>query len=242
MFWRNLFLVLVIFNSDVIFTQIESGKKSNGKKEKIKTEERKINGLTLFLDYNIGKSFRILKSNKTIFGKELGERANESAILTHNYGVGIEQNFSKLLLSFGLSSITYGEKYLETFSDSLLNYVSKYSYFAIPLQLGYKTQGKLSMAFKTGLQIQFLRKFNNTLAYTINGEKIESVDKKSDFINLNSLASITNFRISYQLKNRLAIYGGTSFSFQLNSTYNKQNYYIHKPYLFSGNLGFLIQF
>lgn len=242
----SLFFILFILLFSNLQAQIETGKKNNSKK-KVKildSTEEKISTLSLYLDYNYGFSFRKLKKNGDFYGEEIGERVNEKAIKTSNFGLGLEQKFSKMFVfSFGLNATNFGEKYQETTSDSLLNYTRKYSYLGVPIQLGFvKNLNKtLSLAFKTGLQIQFLRSYKNTNIFYVDGNKQEITSKKTDDLNTNSIASASTLRLEVASNKLLRIYVGGSYVHQLNSTYNKQQDYIHKPYLFSGNVGFIIR-
>lgn len=236
-----------LFFSSTCLTQIESGKKdfAKPKKEKKKIELKSdSSGLSIYAEYIYASSFRFLKPNGNFFGEELGERANEKSIKTNNFSLGLEQHLSKkLYLSFGMSYINYGEKYSESFSDSLLTYQNTYSYIAVPVQLGYeKAIKRLTFSASTGLQAQFLNSFKNELGYFQDGKKIETTSKDEKPLNLTSLSSITNLRVAYSLSSVVDIYFGGVYLLQLTSSLNKQQTYIHKPYLIAGKIGLLFNF
>lgn len=251
------FVLFFIFSSalTIHLGQIQSGKKPIEKQKEVEIkqntstnsaskEKKPDSGLTFFVDYGYAKAFRFLKPNGDFFGEELGERANEKGVFTHNFGIGIDQVVSKsLFLSLGLSFIKYGETYREVSSDSLLNYQTSYSYIAVPIQIGYKKSlEKLGISFSTGLQPQFLSAYRKESSYVIGGAKIELKEKAVDNLNVMSIASVSNLKVSYSLSPKTAIYIGASYLLQLNSTFNKQQAYIHKAHQFAGKVGFCFNF
>lgn len=241
------FILSLLLFSSACYAQIESGKKGKtipkkgGKEIELTSDSI---GLKVYMEYLYASSFRFLKPNGDFFGEELGERANEKNTNTTNFSLGLEQQLSKnLYLSFGMSYLNYGEKYSESFSDSLLAYQNTYSYIAVPVQLGYeKAIKRFTFSASTGLQAQFLNSFKNELRYFQDGKKIETTSKDEKPLNLTSLSSITNLRVAYSLGSIVEVYLGGAYSLQLTSSLNKQQAYIHKPYFIAGKIGLLFNF
>ena len=192
----------------------------------------------IYLHYGYGSSFRTLKPNTTDFGKELGARSEEKPIFVSSIQAGaISKINTHLSWDFGILWLQFGEQYHQTFGDSISNYTSTYTHIAVPIRIHFSYGKRLSWFCATGLQGQMLSKYKKEIAIEIPGQSISSTEKNLKYANSFHVSSTTSTGIKYQLGPHIQFLLAGEFIFQLSNTYNKQNAYIHHPYLIQGKVG-----
>ena len=241
--------VLIILICTSANGQIESGKtKSTPKKnsEKIESQE-KIAILyqptsEFYFGGSIGMADRMLTENSGLFGKPLGERANENPLITGGFTVGLRNKIKKnFWLDFGASLARNGESYdyKSEINDSSYSYKTNYNYFAIPIKLQYITAGKFKFVAGLGLQPQLFMGFKQKNEWidseNVNGNSTITDNKQINFFTISALA---NIGFSWQIKPKVSFYFLPEVRTQLNSTYQKQAPYIHKGMFLGIQTGF----
>lgn len=134
---RNIFLFTAFtFSAVALNAQVEIGEKST-KKENKRTDTTSWN-LEVFGYTNWSQTFRTLQENTGLFGKELGERANEYALNTWSYGIGFRSRINEYLAwEGGMAYLSNGEGYRFEDTDTIFEYTNKYNYIAMPVKLNF---------------------------------------------------------------------------------------------------------
>lgn len=184
---------------------------------------------------------RDLSSNAAPFGAPLGVRADETGLKLWSFQAGVRNRVGKYLsYDVGLAYDRTGESYSweDTESDSTFKYASKYSYFAIPVQV-LATYGKDFRFFLGGgLQPQLLAGFRQEQEWTtsLNSAGEETV-KDTEGLNQFGLGVIASCGIQWRLNKGSSIYVTPTWLWNLNNTYDDQQDYIHKAHSFSLKFG-----
>ena len=226
--------------------QIETGKADGGKLSKPKKAKRAIQEKTvidnpntiLYFGGGLGMAFRDLKENEGLFGKPLGERANETNSIVPSFTLGVKTNLkNNFFLDLGISYAMSGEKYRYEFQDSTYNYKSTYSYFAIPIKVQYIAGNKWKFIAGIGIQPQIFTGFKKEITWNdINGKPRENTIKKDD-INFFSIAALANVGVSWQFRKNTSVFVIPEVRYDLSNTYLKQAPYVRKGFFIGGQIG-----
>lgn len=229
------------------YAQIESGKVgapkiSNQKKAKIKAQEKPEIGnpnTIFYLGGGFGSAFRDLSENKGLFGKPLGERADETSVLVPNFSMGLKTNLKKnLFLDLGISFNSSGEQHVFKYQDSTFKYKNTYSYFAIPIKIQYIRGNKLKMIVGVGLQPQILTGFKKDISWTNSkGKTGEQTTRNKEDFNLFSISALANLGVSWQIKKNTSLFLLPEFRYDLSDTYLKQAAFNRKGFFIGGQVG-----
>lgn len=232
------FLCIALLIAAPFFGHAQIVSKQNPKKKAERASGTDTSGLSIYFHYGYGSSFRVLKPAKSAFGKELGERANETPIGVSSFQFGINSKISKTLSwDFGIQWVQFGEQYNQRFEDSLSMYTAKYSSLAVPIRVQMEFGKRLTFFCATGIQAQFLSLYRKESTIDVAGKTSESTEKTLKNANSFLLASTSSMGIKYPLRNNIKILLGTEFVFQLSNTFTKQSPYSHYPYYIQGKLG-----
>lgn len=233
---RSLF-ILFVFSPLFLFSQIESGKsggkKIKNKEVKVKTEEKSEDAILIQLSYLQGNSFRFLQKNGDFYGKELGERVNEFKLNTKNFQLGASSKITKnIALDFGIGFQQYGEKYEQTFSDTVIRYQNTYTNIVIPLKIQFQTGNDFVFFANTGIQAQQLFGYKNKYTTVYKNVETTVTDKTLSDKNSFSIANCLTLGVQLHWSKKTCIIFAGDFIQQITNTYNKQAAYIHKPYYY----------
>jgi hypothetical protein len=241
--------LLIIFISSSVFGQIETGKTTGSPEKKIKKTKnkemlvvQKIPTSAFYVGGSFGLSSRLLSENEGLFGKSLGERANEKSIFTGGATIGFRNQIKRnWWIDFGASLAKNGESYdfKSTVNDSSYSYKTNYTYFAIPIKLQYMTAGKVKFIAGVGVQPQLFMSYNQKINWTDSlNVGSNSTIKDNKQINFFTIAAIGNIGLSWQMKPRVAFYLLPEIRMQLNNSFQKQSAYIHKGLFYGVQAGF----
>lgn len=246
----SLFVGIVLFSSNIT-AQIESGKVENQKQETEKTKDVKkskeksqateiLDPKTLiYFGGGFGTSYRTLTVRPDVFGKPLGEKANETSVFTPNFTIGAKLRMVKnLYFDLGVSFAQNGEQYQFLGEDTSYAYVNKFSHFAIPLKLQYIVGGKVKFIAGIGLQPQMMLRYRKEIEWTDAKDRsyTEVVDYDKN-VQLFSLTAIANVGIQYSVTKNVALFLLPELRYQLNGTFGKTSPQIHKGYFLGGQIG-----
>ena len=241
--------LLIIFISSSVFGQIETGKTTGSPEKKNKKRENKdmlivhkIPTSEFYLGGSGGISARILSENEGLFGKPLGERANEKSIFTGGATIGFRNQIKRnWWIDFGASWAKNGESYdfKSTVNDSSYSYKTNYTYFAIPIKLQYITAGKVKFIAGLGVQAQLFMSYRQKINWTDSlNVGSNSTIKDNKEINFFTISAIGNVGFSWQIKPKVAFYFLPEIRMQLNSSFQKQSPFIHKGIFYGVQAGF----
>lgn len=243
-------LTILLFFPILSNAQIETGKVDGGKLVKPKKTKRVIQekptienpNTILYLGGGFGTAFRNLTENEGLFGKPLGERANETSVFVPNFTIGVRTNLkNNLFLDLGVSYAASGEKYDYKMTDTSYQYKATYSYFAIPIKLQYIYGNKLQLIAGIGIQPQVFTGFKNEITWNDSKGKSKSeIVKKNQDIQFFSIAALANLGVNWQLKKNISLYLLPELRFDLSDTYLKQAAYNRKGYFIGGQIGISI--
>lgn len=189
-------------------------------------------------------SNRNIVSNVAPFGEDVGLRANEEGYKTLSFQVGVRNRFSSYLsYDIGLALERFGESYAydDPDSDSAYSYKSRYSYYALPLQV-FATYGKDFRFFLGGgIQPQLFANFRQEQELTtkINGQektKISPTDGFNQFV----VGITLTAGVQWRMGKSISLYCLPTFIWNQNSTYDKQADFIHKSHSFNLKFGFMV--
>lgn len=240
--------LLIIFISSSAFAQIETGKTTGSPEKKVKKTKnkemlviQKIPTSAFYIGGSFGLSSRLLSENEGLFGKPLGERANEKSIYTGGATIGFRNQIkSNWWIDFGASLAKNGESYdfKSAMNDSSYSYKTNYTYFAIPIKLQYITSGKVKFIAGLGVQPQLFMGYKQKIAWTDSTNvKSDLTIKENKQINFFTIAAIGNIGLSWQIKPNVSIYVLPEIRMQLNNSFQKQSPYIHKGLFYGVQAG-----
>ncbi len=239
------YLILFSFTSFNIYSQILT--ETEMKSEKNKPQKRsdydfsdssKTDLLfTFFTAYN----GRNLISNDYPFGKDIGERVNETSIWTTNYAIGFRQKLNKNFSFEGkLSFIKTGEQYhfKSNMDDSTYNYTQNYTYIGMPLTINYISGKKLKFLFGIGLTPQIFANSSKKTTWTTSENQSDSeILKTKQSFNYFNLGTTIQTGFNYQFNEKWSFEILPTFRNQLFSSYLKTSNFKHYNYQFGVQYG-----
>jgi len=249
----NVFKQLLLLGSlgitSIAFGQISSGKVEE-KKPVVDTTPRvrriPTEGLDEFCFYiGAGRVFanRTLTENAFPFGDPLGTRADETGLKAWSFQLGVRNRVSSFMsYDAGVAIDRTGESYSydDPDTDSTFSYTTRYTYYALPLQVFF-TYGKDFRIFAGGgIQPQLFAGYRQEQKWTtaVNAEESAEIEKKTD-INTFGIAAIASAGVQWRLGKTTSIYLLPTMLWNLTSTYDDQSDYIHKARSFNLKFGLL---
>lgn len=231
-----------------LMAQITSGKKEETVKEVPPVVKRvPSEGLDEFCFYfGAGRVWanRTLVSNVEPFGEPLGIRADETGLKTWSFQFGMRNRVHRFIsYDAGFALDRFGESYDydDPDTDSTYSYTSRYTYYAMPIQVLF-TYGKDARFFVGGgLQPQLLGGYRQKTEWTttLNGTGDTEI-KRTDGLNGFGLAALVSFGVQLRFGKMTSLYVLPSFAWNLTNTYDDQADYIHKSQSFNLKFGALI--
>lgn len=232
-----------------VSAQITSGKTEEKVEKEVPPMPKRIpsEGLDEFCFYvGAGRVYanRSLEPNVAPFGEELGIRADETGLKTWSFQVGVRNRVHRFVsYDVGFALDRFGESYSydDPDTDSTFSYTSRYSYYAMPLQLLF-TYGKDARFFVGGgLQPQLLGGYRQRSEWTTTLSSTgDSEVKRTDGLNGFGLGAIVSAGFQLRFGKTTSIYVLPSYTWNLTNTYDDQADYIHKSNSFNLKFGVLI--
>jgi len=230
----------VLFLTFSVRSQILIGEpNSKEEKKKQKEQEKEIkdtlkvqpdgNSAVYFVS-NWSKTTRILESNGDLFGDTLGQRANEEPLNCWSFGVGVQNQINKnLMWDGGISYVRNGESYIFSGQDTSYSYQTFYSYFAMPLRINYTVGSDIKFYAGAGLMPQIFSSYRQERQWTTTADHKESESFKSKSgYNSFVISGLFNIGIMLNFQNNWSLLVSPEARIQFNSSYLKQDSYIHK--------------
>jgi hypothetical protein len=199
-------------------------------------------GFELYFGASPSYTFRTLRSNDNIFGKELGERENEVAAWTTSFAAGVRSQINKnLIFELGVGFSRNRETYDFTETDSVHRYINTYRHISFPIRIAY-TYGE-DISFYGGIGVMpkaflSLKREVTTLDVNNNEATVDIIEK--DGFNFFVIDAIATIGTRIKLNPNYGIFAMVEGRRQLTSNYTEQGAYIRKPYALGFNLGFQV--
>ena len=121
------------------------------------------------------------------------------------------------------------QKGYDTITNTKYNNVrNKYTYFEIPVMLGFELkQNKFSFAFKGGIATGFFQNVRGTTVHQ-DGQSFILLEKDKQPFNNIMFSMLLSFNIGLDLSNKFTIFGEPYFRKNLNSVFENKYYMSHK--------------
>jgi len=246
----DLFKQMLVLGS-IGVASLSFGQISSGKVEEVKPEEpaprvKRIptEGMDEFAFYlGAGRVYanRKLTPNVSPYGAQLGIRAAEDGFKTWSYQIGVRNRVSKWLsYDAGLAIDRAGESFsfAATDTDSTYSYTSRYTYYALPMQV-FLTYGKDFRFFVGGgIQPELFAGFKQEQKWTTatNTQRSQDVESEKGF-NPFGLGVLASAGVQWRLGNTTSLYCVPTMMWNLVNTYDQQADYIHKARTFNLKFG-----
>ena len=228
------------FNS-LGFSQILIGepqpdaKSENKKKDKKSVSDtlkakKEPSGTSIYFVTNWSATNRSLSENGDLFGEPLGERANEIGLNTWSFGLGFQNEFAKhFMWDGGISFMRNGESYSFLGTDTAYSYQTTYSYISMPVRLNYTVGNDFKFYAGAGLIPQMFMGYKQERQWTRadNSDETETIKSKNGY-NSFVISAVMNIGMMVNFNNGWSLLVSPEARFQLNSSYMKQDAYIHK--------------
>ncbi len=208
---------------------VKDTKKVKGPKDKI---EDNTNFTTeIFFGAGVMRTFRNISPNPNeLFGKPLGERANEQAMVRPEFYLGIRKKLNGFLMIEGnVRYLQSGEKYAFSSPDSTHNYSVIYNELGVGLKLFYyKTIKKVDILVGAGLMPTFRMKMKRQDHFvTSAGKEIDHEDKSKNGLNNVGVNVAANAGIQYNVHPRVGLFAMFEYRYNLTNTFLKYEPYKH---------------
>jgi hypothetical protein len=234
-------LFFIAFQVKTGIGQIELSNE-NDKKEENKVNEKDGETEVVFLA-NWSSTSRVLKENDGLFGKPIGVRENESSLSVWSFGIGFRSQIDKhLTWEGGLSYLRNGESYLFEETDTMFQYATTYSYFAIPIKLYYTVGDSYKFFIGGGIVPQLFSRYSQEQKWrtATNEEKSQSISSAKG-INTFLLSAVLNAGIQINLGGEWSLFILPEYRVQLNSSFLTTQPYKHYGRALGLNMGLTFQ-
>lgn len=213
----------------------ESSKIQSVKKEKRQKKEKESVGLdaasSIYFVSNWGMNTRQLEMNKAPYGDSLGFRSNETSMGTWSFALGIRNRITpRLSWDGGVAFNRNGENYSFEEQDTSFSYSTTYQYIGMPFRLNF-TFGKTVEFFGgIGLMPQLFSTYRQEVKWRSGDSNGSETLKSKPGYAPNSfvLAGLVNVGVCLHFEKNWSLLVAPELRYQLTSSYNKQDDFIHK--------------
>ena len=244
-------LFLLSFISFNAYSQIAIGGEEKKEKSdsliKLTNEiapKRDLKGSTeIFAGTNCSSSFRVLSINGNLYGKPIGERANESKLNTWSYAIGFRNYLTKnFAIEGGISFLKNGEGYKFKTTDSTYNYQTTYAYIAMPIKVYYAIGEEIRFLVGGGIIPQTFNQYKKEQQWiTHSGSNETATIKTKNNYNSFVVSACLDASIQIRYSKSWSIYVTPEYRWQLNSSNMKTSAYNHYARTAGVSFGFVYQ-
>ncbi len=239
------FLLLLTMS---VHGQIVLGEETD--KEKAKVEEevarprkvRTTDGVTsVYLVTNWSSTFRTLTENGGLFGEPLGKRADETALNTWSFGLGLRNSLNNYLFwDGGIAFYRNGEQYLYTATDTMFAYQTTYNYISMPLRLNAVYGKNVKFSVGAGFIPQMFVSYRQDQQWetTTKSAGKETIKTRSGY-NPFVLSAVFNMGIILDFQSNWSLLVSPEARIQLNSSYTNISPYVHKTRTYGITFGLI---
>ncbi len=245
-------LLLIMFLSNIGYNQILIGGEKEDEKKQEETNEnnkdlgpkRDLDGETeLYFGTNWSRTFRVLEENGDLFGKPLGERANEIHQNRWSFGLGFRNRVHEhIQIEGGIGFVRNGEDYSFVGIDTSFMYQTTYSYISMPVKVYYTYGTDVRFFAGGGVVPQMFIKYKQEQQWvtSTNTPGKNSISKNNG---LNSFVTSVVANVGVQLKysESWSLYFMPEYRWQLSNSNSKNDAYKHFARALGFNIGFAYQ-
>jgi hypothetical protein len=194
---------------------------------------------------NWSYTMRKLYENRAPYGDSLGNRTTETNLNCWSFGLGITNKLNAYLSWTGaFAYLKNGENYsfADEVIDSTFRSTTTYSYLALPLQLDFSFGKAVVFYAGVGVVPQILSRYKQERSWKVgNSAEREEVWKvKPDYgPNMFVFSVVSHCGLRLNMDNTWGVFFEPQLRFQLSSTYQEQDSYIHKNRSYGFNFGIL---
>lgn len=231
--------------SSSVFSQIHVG----GEEEVVKTETKtkskekiKIDkqvdttaySMDVFIGAGVFSTFRQLRPNSNdLFGRPVGERANEQAMVKPSFNIGIRKKLNSFLqLEASVSFFQSGNRYTFSEADTLHSYSVNYNEIGVGLKLFYyKSINKVDILVGLGAMPSFQMKYKRDETFkNSEGKESTSSGKSKEGINNIGVNVLGNIGVQYNFHPRVGAFAMFEMRYNLANLYQKYEPYRQNNY------------
>ena len=225
-------------------TKTEEEEEKKAEKQKKQRDTDGTGSTSIYFNTNWSYTTRRLTVNDGLFGKPLGERANETPSNNWSFGLGFRNELHKnILLEAGLAFVQNGEKYSFEDVDTLFDYQTTYSYISIPIKVLYTYGDDIKLLTGVGITPQMFMRYKQEQNWTTDSGQTESETIKSTIGFNNFVISATlSLGVQFKIAERWGLQVVPEYRVQLNSSNSKKDAYKHYASAIGGNIGLVLEF
>lgn len=236
---KNIVLFLFLLIQLTVLGQIEISEETQNEIKEINPIPKKPSNSEIYFVTNWSTTNRSLTENEGLFSDSLGTRADETSLNTWSFGLGMRNRLNKYLgWEGGIWFLRNGESYLFEGSDSTYMYNSTYSYIGMPLKLSFLYGDDFQLIASAGLIPQMFIKYRQDIEWTdSNNTKDKETIKTNSGYSSFVMSAVFNVGGKVKFGDRWSLIVLPEYRLQLNSSYLKNDPYIHKGRAFGVTFG-----
>jgi hypothetical protein len=226
-------------NAQVVIGGDDEVKNDKPVKEK---KQKTVDGKTsVYLMSNWSVTNRSLTENEGLYAEPLGKRADESALNTWSFGLGLRNSIHEnVYWDGGISFYRNGESYLFNGQDTMFAYQTYYSYIAMPLRINATVGKDFQWNAGAGIVPQMFSSYHQEQQWeTTTDSKGDETIKTNSGYNTFAISAIFNVGLTMNFSNGWGLFVSPEARIQLNSTYREIDPYVHKGRIFGVSFGLI---
>ncbi len=198
----------------------------------------------IFIGASVMSTFRSLGENPNVlFGKELNERENETAVVKPAFQLGFRKNLNSFLkIEVSGSYYQGGLRYGGTVGDSSYNYSVNYNNFGIGLKLYYyHSFNKWDVIAGAGVMPNFRMKTKRVDTYIVDGRSSTEESKSKEGQNNIGINILVNAGLQYNFHPRVGFFGMVEYRTDLTNQFMKYEPFKQKNYGIGATFGIVFK-
>lgn len=231
----------------VVFFALDAGAQivlEEGNAEKRNPEKVKPLGsgqTSIYAITNWSTTFRTLEPNSGYFGDSLGTRADETSVKNWSFGLGLRNRINRFLVwDGGLFFSRNGEQYAFVGQDTSFSYQTTYSYIGMPLRINLSMGKDIEWHVGAGLLPQMFMQYGQNQHWTtpLGSSENRMIKTNSGYTPV-VVSAVFNAGVQFNFSNGWGLIVSPELRIQLNSTYLKQDAYVHKARCYGVSFGLI---
>jgi hypothetical protein len=183
---------------------------------------------------NVTNVNRTLSPNENFIPGIIGERANETALRTYSFGLGLKGHLTKRIIwDGGISYLQNGEQYefIAFSKDTSFSYQTYYKYIAMPLKLNFIVGNFVQFYGGIGILPQLFLSYrqNQQWETTLGSKDTDIIRSKNDY-NSFITSVLINLGLSITTSKGVGVFISPEYRYQLQNGYGKLSSFKHKSF------------
>ncbi len=195
--------------------------------------------IALFFEFSPTNTNPYLQENPSVFGKPLGERANERAANIWSFALGFRAPMGRYFaFQSGISVLRNAEEYDFSGVDTSFSYRTTYTYLAMPLKVYFEFGNRVRGKVGAGVIPQMLNGYSQKQEWTTSlGNRDRNTVTSRNGLSSFVVSATVSAGVSFRYSENISLYFVPEYRMQLNSTYLNEYPYIHKVNAFALSFG-----